>query len=125
MRIIIELKKVQRDDLEIMKNALNNYAGSLQLLQEVMPDPKRFALDLSITVELWYDLNIKTASRRLAEYTKLNLSVHKAMILIDALNELRTQKSTTDYERSRCNRFTMALDEQLPTTTQLLTKLNS
>ncbi|MFV8280545.1 hypothetical protein ACNKXS_03320 [Christiangramia marina] len=125
MRSIITCKKLKQSDFELMKAALNNYASSLQLLQEVMPKPKEFMKDLSITVELWYDINMRTAQQNPPENSKLNLSIHKAMILLDALYEMRSQKSTQDYERNRCNRFIMAIDEQMLTTTQLLTKLNS
>ncbi len=125
MTSIITITKVTQSDLEIMKAALNNHASSLQMLQEIMPEPKRFKIDLSITVELWYDFNVKTASQNPAENSRLKLPIHKAIILVDALYEMRKQATTSDYERSRCNRFTMAIDEQVPTTTQLLTKLNS
>lgn len=125
MRNIITLTKIKQSDFELMKVALNNYSGTLQMLQEVMPDPKAFMKDLSITVELWYDFNVRTASQNPAENARLKLSLHKALILIDALHEMKSQSSTSDYERNRCNRFAMAIDEQVPTPTQLLTKLNS
>jgi len=123
MKIIITISKVQQSDLELMKAALNNYASTLQMLQEVMPQPKSFMKDLSITVEIWYDFNIKTAARNPAAHSQLKLSIHKALILMDALNELISQSSTNHYERSRCSRFVFAIDEQLPTNTQLATKL--
>ncbi len=124
MRAIITISKVKQQDFILMKNALNNYAATLQMLQEIMPDPKRFMLDLSITVEIWYDFNLKTAGQNPPEDSKLKLAIHKAMILMDALNEFKNQATSNDYEKSRCRRFLMTIDEQLPTPTQLLTKIS-
>lgn len=125
MRNIITIPNVKQCDFELMKAALNNYSSTLQMLQEVMPQPKNFMKDLSITVETWYDFNVKTAARNPAEKAQLKLSLHKALVLMDSLNEIISQSSTNTYERSRCRNFVMCIDEQLPTTTQLLTNLKN
>lgn len=116
MMLQLKLEKVPKTDLELFKNALNHYSGTLQFLLETLED-RKYSKDLSIAVELWYDIHKKTAHQ--AAKTKLKFTLHKVYILLDALKNYNT-RDLCDYDRSRCNRYYMILDQQLPTTTQLL-----
>lgn len=113
----IQVKGVDQQDLELFKKALNYHAGTLQFLLETMQKLEH-AKDFSIAVELWYEMHKKTAVQHPAESPKVKLSLHKAYVLLDALKEYKTS-GITDYDRSRCNRFYMVIDEQVPTFTQL------
>ena len=117
---IIQLKEMKPDDFHLLKAVLNDYAGSQKTLAVVMPDTHSFMKDFSITVELWYEFNKKTALQNPPAKSNLKLSLHKGLILLEALRDFMRQRSSMDYERSRCNRFAMAIDEQLPTKTQLI-----
>ncbi|MDT0643710.1 hypothetical protein RM553_12780 [Zunongwangia sp. F363] len=118
--IIIEVKAVKPADFHLLKDVLNNYVSVQKTLSEIMTNPRRYMKDLSIATELWYDFNTKTARQSIPAKSNLKLSLHKALILLDALNEFRRQASTIDGEISRCNRFATAIDEQIPTATQLI-----
>ena len=113
----IKVKGVSQKDLDLFKNALNHYAGTLQFLLETLRKLEH-AKDFSIAVELWYEMHKKTAVQHPAESPKVKLSLHKAYVLLDALKEYKTS-GITDYDMSRCNRFYMDIDQQLPTYTQL------
>lgn len=114
----LKLEKVPQKDLELFKNAINHYSGTMQFLLETLEDLK-YAKDLSIAVELWYEINKKTVQQHPAEKSKVKLSLHKAYVLLDALKNYNCN-GLSDYEKSRCNRYYMVIDQQLPTTTQLL-----
>ena len=117
MTLQLKLDKVLQKDLQLFKCAINHYSGTLQFLLETSEN-RKYAKDLSITVELWYELNKKTVQQHPAEKSKVKLSLHKAYVLLDALKNYSCS-NISDYERSRCNRYYMAIDQQLPTSTQL------
>ena len=112
------LTKVQQQDLVLFKNALNHFAGTMNFLHETM-DNRKYMKDLSIAVELWYDFNTKTAGQDPAVNSRLKLPLHQALVLIDAL-QVHTGECENQYEKNRCNRYIMAIDQQLPTKTQLI-----
>ena len=117
MRAITEIKKVEQKDLQLFLNALNHYAGTMQFLMETM-DNSKFAIEMSIAVEMWYEFKKKTIGQFPPKYSLLKLSVHKSYILCSALREY-ARVSRNDLEKSRSNRFSMVIDQQLPTRTQL------
>lgn len=119
MTFQLKLKKLSQEDLELFKNALNVHSETLQWLLE-STDNKTYAKDFSITVELWHEINKKTVGQHPSEKMKLTLSLHKGYILLDALKAYSCGNITT-LERSRCNRFYLAIDPELPTFTQLIT----
>lgn len=118
----IQLNKLAQKDFELFKIVLHHYAQSLQFLYETM-DKRKYAKDLSICVELWHEFNRKTTVRHPAQQATLKLSLHKAYVLLDAFYEYQVD-SHNDYEKSRCNSFYMAIDQQLPTHTQLAINSN-
>lgn len=117
MTVIIELKKVEQKDFQLFLNALNHYAGTMQFLHETMEN-RKFAIEMSIAVETWYEFNKKTVGQFPPNQSRLKLSLHKSYILCSALREF-ARESKNDLEKSRCNRFSAAIDQQLPTRTQL------
>ena len=117
MTVIIELKKVEQQDLNLLKNVLNDYTKIIQMLGETFQDIK-YSKDMSIAIETWYDLNRKTTAQFPPKETLLKLSLHKAYVLQNALQEY-AKNCDNSYEKSKCNRFVMAIDQQLPTDTQL------
>jgi hypothetical protein len=118
--IIIELKNVKAQDFNLLKDVLNNYASVQKTLSTIMSDPKNYMKDLSIAVEMWYEYNTKTARQSIPEKSNIKLSLHKALVLLDALQEFKKQATSIDGEISRCYRFATAIDEQIPTQTQLI-----
>lgn len=117
MIIIIELKKVEQPDLNLFKNVLNHYTEIMQMLHETLQDIK-YSKDMSIAVEGWYEFNKKTTSQFPPKESLVKMSLHKAYVLHNALREY-AKNCDNAYEKSKCNRFVMAIDQQLPTATQL------
>ena len=115
--IIIELKKVTQEDLHLFQNALNHYATTLQFLTETLRD-RKYPMELSICVEIWFDFNRKTSVQTPPKSPVVKLSLHKAYVLLDALQDY-LRDLDNGFQKSRCNRYYMAIDEQLPTYTQL------
>ncbi|MDT0689356.1 hypothetical protein RM549_06135 [Salegentibacter sp. F188] len=120
MNAIIEVKQVKAQDFQLLKDVLNNYVSMQKTLSTIMSNPRNYMKDLSIAVEMWYEFNKKTAGQTVPENSTLKLSLHRALVLLDALLEFRKQASTIDGEISRCIRFATAIDEQIPTATQLI-----
>ncbi len=120
MTVIIELKKVEQPDLNLFKNVLNDYTEILQMLGETLQDIK-YSKDMSIAIEAWYEFNKKTTAQFPPKETLIKLSLHKAYVLNDALQEY-AKNCDNSYEKSKCNRFVMAIDQQFPTATQLAIK---
>lgn len=119
MMHIIEIKEVKPNDFILLMNVLNNHVATQKTLSTIMENPAQYMKDLSISVEMWYEYNTKTARQSIPEKSTLKLPLHKAIVLMEALREFTKQSSTVDYEISRCNRFATAIDEQLPTATLL------
>ena len=118
----IKLTQVPGNDVALLKNALNHHVGTLQFLLETMEE-KVYAKDLSIAVELWYELNKRTAVQHPVQASRIKLSIHKAFILLDAIKEYN-RNGSNDYDKARCNRYYLAIDKQLPTYTQLAIQQN-
>lgn len=117
MNFQIKLKKLLQEDLELFKAALQKHSNALQWLLE-STENKVYAKDFSIAVELWHEINKRTVGQHPAEKAKLNLSLHKGYVLLDALKSYSCENISI-LERSRCNRFYLAMDQELPTFTQL------
>ena len=122
MTLQLKLEKVPQKDLELFKAAINFHSNTLQFLLETSED-KKHARDISIAVELWYEINKKTVQQHPSEKCKLKLSLHKAYILLDALKSYSCS-GVDVYEKTRCNRYYMAIDEQTPTFTQLAVQIS-
>lgn len=121
MRILIELKKVEQQDLHLFLSALLHHSNMLQILNEATKN-RSHSLNMSIAAELWYELSKKTTGQFPVEFSLLKLSLHKSYILMDALRDYFSETSS-DLEKSRCNRYILAIDQQLPTPTQLSIQL--
>ena len=117
MNYRIKLTKKKQEDLQLFQDVLHHFSGTRQTLIEAT-GKKEYAIDMSIAIELWYEINKKTLARHPAKESNLKLSLHKAYIMLDALQEY-AKEYYSDYEQSCCNRFYMEIDEQLPTNTQL------
>ena len=117
MTLQLKLEKVPQQDLELFKKAIHSQSETLRFLIDSTRD-RKYAIDLSICVELWYEINKKTVQQHPSEKCKVKLSLHKAYALSDALRNYSCN-GISDYDRSRCNRYHMAVDQQLPTATQL------
>lgn len=117
MTILIEIKKMEQKDLQLFLRAINHYAGTMQFLHETL-EKKRYAMEMSIAVETWYEIQKKTLGQTPAVNTNLKLSLHKSYVIMEALREY-SRDTDNGYDKSRCNRFSMVIDEQLPTRTQL------
>lgn len=120
MIIIIELKKVTQEDIKLFLEALNHYTRHMQFMHEALLDVK-YAKDMSIAVETWYELNKKTVGQFPAQSSNIKFSLHKAYVMRDALICFIDDRKN-DYKKNRCNRYLFAIDEQLPTATQLSIK---
>lgn len=120
MTIIIELRKVTQEDIKIFLETLNYYATHMQFMHEALLDVK-YAKDMSIAVETWYEFNKKTVGQFPKQTCSFKLSLHKAYVMRDALISYM-KETKDDYQRNRCNRYLFAIDEQLPTATQLSLK---
>lgn len=120
MNLIIQLKKVLQKDLNLFKTALNQHSRTMQALNETKQD-RKYAKDMSIAVETWYEFEKKTVGQFPAKESNFKISLHKSYVLCDALFEY-SRETNNEYEKSRCRRFIMAIDEQLPTVTQLAIK---
>lgn len=120
MNLIIQLKKVLQKDLNLFQIALNHHSGTMQFLNETMQE-RKYAKDMSIAVETWYEIEKKTVGQFPAKESKIKISLHKAYVLCDALFEY-SRETNNEYEKSRCRRFIMSIDEQLPTAAQLALK---
>lgn len=120
MNLIIQLKKVQQKDLNLFKKVLNHHSGTMQFLNETIQD-RKYAKDMSIAIETWYEFEKKTVGQFPAKESIIKISLHKAYVLCDALFEY-SRKTKNEYEKSRCRTFLIAIDEQLPTATQLAIK---
>lgn len=120
MTIIIEIKKMEQKDLQLFLRAINQYAGTMQFLHDTM-DKKSYAMEMSIAVEAWYEIQKKTLGQTPAVNTNLKLSLHKSYVILEALREYY-RDTDNGYDKSRCTRFSMVIDEQLPTRTQLQIK---
>ena len=121
MTIQIKLEKVPQRDLELFKNALASFTVTCQMILEISHNHNS-AKDLSIATELWYYINKKTVQQHPPEKSKVELALHKAYVLLEALKGFSCEGIDT-YDRSRCSRYYMAIDEQLPTSTQLAIQL--
>ena len=122
MTIQITLKKIDQEDLELLKNALSHYTGTLQFFTETGNYEESYIKDLSVAVELWHELNKRTIKQFPAEKSTIKLAAHKAFVLRDAVQNFR--HGNAPYEKSRCNRFYLAIDEQLPTPKQVISNFN-
>jgi cytochrome oxidase Cu insertion factor (SCO1/SenC/PrrC family) len=120
MNLIIQLKKVQQKDLNLFKIVLDHHSTTMQFLNETLPD-RKYAKDMSIAVETWYEFNQKTSVQFPKIQSNIKLSLHKTYILIDALNEY-SRETDNEYEKNQCLKYMFVLDEQLPTATQLAIK---
>ncbi len=120
MNLIIQLKKLQQKDLNLFKIVLDHHSTTMQFLNETLPD-RKYAKDMSIAVETWYEFEKKTVGQFPVKESNLKISLHKAYVLCDALFEY-SREINNEYEESRCRRFIMAIDEQLPTAAQLAIK---
>ncbi len=118
MRVITEIKRVEQKDFQLFLNALNHHAGTMQFLMETIEN-KKYAIEMSIAIETWYEFHKKTVSQSPPKNSHIKLSLHKSYVLRDALQEY-CRESLYDLEKSRCNRFSTLIDQQLPTFTQLL-----
>lgn len=117
MRLITEIKKVEQRDFQLFLCALNHYAGTMQFLLETMEN-RKYAIEMSIAIEIWYEFQKKTISQSPPKHSNVKLSLHKSYVFRDALREY-SRETLHDWEKSRCNRFSTVIDQQLPTFTQL------
>ncbi len=115
-----KLKKVKPQDLQLFKDALNHYVAQSGFFYDTLGN-KQYGIYFSISVELWYHINLKTQKQDIPEKTTLKLSMHQAVIFSDALDEY-SKSGVGPFEKAVCFRYKAELDSQLPWPGQLLNK---
>ncbi len=119
-RYQIKISKVLQKDLILFKMALNNYVSIQHALIDMLPNnADNYKMRIGVAVELYYDFHSRTEKQKPANHSMIDLPLHKAIVLKEALQDQVSQKTTEIWERSRCNGYVTVIDQALPTALQI------
>jgi len=107
----LKLKKLKRDQLNVLVRRISDYSQYLNFMQSTEAKQVHF-IHLSILTDLQFEVMKKAMDPKIEERTSLSLDLHTAFILHSAL---LYRKEDNDYYMSLQRRTIEELNQQLPT----------
>jgi len=107
----LKLKKLKRDQLNVLVRRISDYSQYLNFMQSTEAKQVYF-IHLSILTDLQFEVIKKAMDPKIEERTSLSLDLHTAFILHSAL---LYRQEDNDYYMSLQRRTIAELNQQLPT----------
>lgn len=109
--MVVKLSKMAHNDLIYLVESLRYQILQLTISYEATPTPQ-IKENLSITKELFYNLDKKNATQFPPKNTSIKLYYHSAMALIRALNNWQQSLNKVSYEANKARIYKNNLMEQ-------------